>query len=380
MGLEKTKRSTSAKGIPLFQMITATGKAQCFLPVDKVYGLLSVCLEFDRQMIKVDYHTCIRCLLISVAGYMLLTREAISPLTMLQTHRQTDNSQLLPSGVPDYSRDDDEMHLMFPPLDGMFPSLDGSRPFSAGANNAAWTALGLPPLHSLGLGGRDTGEDSLNSLKICYEDVRTLDTLVVPGFIVDKIKTTHPTPWVDFYVGADLQEDARVKALRKKNIIAACKGWEHGVRNDLPSESNPYRASPGRSEAFWRTLITDCTANYPPKRPVGDDFGGRFEAWMGRGERIDDEAYVQPYSNAAITSCLYRSFATTRKGYMALVPRKATPGQLVCMLRGGNVPFVLSRRGDGYFELVGEAYVHGIMDGKIVHSAQKEDLTEFRIR
>lgn len=59
-------------GIPLFQMITTTGKAQCFLPVDKVYGLLSVCLEFDRRMVKVDYDVCIHCLLIWVAGYMLL--------------------------------------------------------------------------------------------------------------------------------------------------------------------------------------------------------------------------------------------------------------------------------------------------------------------
>lgn len=80
------------------------------------------------------------------------------------------------------------------------------------------------------------------------------------------------------------------------------------------------------------------------------------------------------------TSCLYRSFATTQKGYLALVPRKATPGQLVCVLRGGNVPFVLSRRRDEYFELVDEAYVHGIMDEEIVRGARKEDLKEFRIR
>jgi hypothetical protein len=80
----------------------------------------------------------------------------------------------------------------------MLPPLDGCRPFSAGANNAAWTALGFPPLHSLGLDGRANGEDSLNSLKICYEDARTLDTLIIPGFIVDMIRAVHPTPWVDF--------------------------------------------------------------------------------------------------------------------------------------------------------------------------------------
>jgi len=368
----RLKDLQSQGGIPLIQMINTTGKAQCFLPVDKVYGVLSVCQEFDRRMVKVDYQVCIRCLLISVAGYMLLRREAVSPLTVLQTH-QTNKSQSLPSWVPDYTIDDDEGHLILPPL-------EGCKPFSAGANNTAWTALGFPPLHSLGLTGRANGEDSLNSLQICYEDVRTPETLVVPGFVADVIRAVYATPRVEFYTGPDLDEDARVKSRRKEEILAACREWEYSVRNDLPSECNPYHRPFSRSEAFWRTLITDRDANYPPKRPVGDDFADRFEGWMGRGERLHEEAYVRPYSDAAITSCLYRSFATTQKGYLALVPAKATSGQLVCILRGGNVPFIMSQRGDGYFELVGEAYVHGIMDGEFVRGARREDLKEFRIR
>jgi len=113
---------------------------------------------------------------------------------------------------------------------------------------------------------------------------------------------------------------------------------------------------------------------------VGNDFAGRFEGWIGRGERVHDEPYTRPYSDTAIESCLYRSFATTQKGYLALVPRKATPGKSVCVLRGGNVPFILNRRQDGYFELVGEAYVHGVMDGEFVRDARKENLKQFIIR
>ena len=362
-------------GIPLFQILTATGKSQCFLPVDKVYGLLGVCQEFDRRMVKVDYDydVCLRCLLIWVAGYLLLRREAFSPLTVLQTHQQTEKSQFLPSWVPDYSMADEEEHLLL-------PISDGCRPFSAGANNAAWTALGSPQLHSLGLDGRANGEGPLNSLRICYEDARTCDTLVIPGIMVDMIRTVHLTPWVEFYTGADLQEDARVKTLRKEAMIAACKEWEYFMRYDQSSDLDPYHVSTGRSEAFWRTLIADCSSDYPPKRPVDQDFGGRFEAWMGRGERIDDEAYIRLYSDAAITRCLHRSFAVTQNGYLALVPKKTTPGHLVCVLRGGDVPFILKQTQDEYLELVGEAYVHGIMDGEIVRGAQKELLKEFRIR
>jgi hypothetical protein len=52
----------------------------------------------------------------------------------------------------------------------------------------------------------------------------------------------------------------------------------------------------------------------------------------------------------------------------------------VCVLRGGMVPFILRKRGDGYWGFVGEAYVHGIMDGEFVREAKREDLRVFRIR
>lgn len=368
----RLKEQLSQGGIPIFEMITTTGKALCFLPVDKVYGILSVCLEVDRRVVKVNYHICVRCLLIRVAGYMLLRYEAVGPLLVLQTH-QTNKLQALPSWVPDYTTDDDEEHLII-------PNIEGCTPFTAGANNAAWTALGLPSFHCLRLHSEENGGDDLNSLRIQFEDENTLEALLVPGLIVDTIKSVYPPPWVDFYTGPDLEEDRRVKTLRKNELITAAKEWEFNIRNDLRNEFNPYQCPSSRAEAFWRTLVTDRDTNYPPKRPPGNDFAGRFEAWMGRGERPGDEAYIRPYSDAAITRCLYRSFATTQKGYLALVPRQATPGHLVCVLRGGNVPFILNRREDGYLELVGEAYVHGIMDGEVVRSAQKEDLTVFRIR
>ncbi|KAE9363194.1 hypothetical protein N431DRAFT_357128 [Stipitochalara longipes BDJ] len=101
---------------------------------------------------------------------------------------------------------------------------------------------------------------------------------------------------------------------------------------------------------------------------------------MGRSERQNEEAYTRPFSDAAISSCLHRSFAMTQKGYLALVPRSTVPGHLVCVLRGGNVPFILKSKADGYFELVGEAYVHGIMDGEFVRGAQKDDVKVFKIR
>lgn len=154
--------------------------------------------------------------------------------------------------------------------------------------------------------------------------------------MVDTIKSVYPSPWVDFYTGPDLVEDARVKTLRRNKFLAAVMEWEYDVRYDLPNNFNTYQGPSGRNEAFWRILVTDSDGSYPPKRPVGNNFAGRFEAWMGRGEKIDEEAYVQSFRAAVITSCLYKSFATTQNGYLILVSHKVTPGELVCTLRGGK--------------------------------------------
>jgi hypothetical protein len=50
------------------------------------------------------------------------------------------------------------------------------------------------------------------------------------------------------------------------------------------------------------------------------------------------------------------------------------------VLRGGNVPFVLRKSDERSYNLIGEAYVHGIMDGSVVREGQPEDLKEIWIR
>ena len=60
-----------------------------------------------------------------------------------------------------------------------------------------------------------------------------------------------------------------------------------------------------------------------------------------------------------------RGFFTTREGYIGLAPSRTTAGDLVCVIKGANVPFILRPTGENYF-LVGECYCHGIMDGEVM--------------
>ncbi|KAH6667506.1 hypothetical protein B0J14DRAFT_704579 [Halenospora varia] len=74
---------------------------------------------------------------------------------------------------------------------------------------------------------------------------------------------------------------------------------------------------------------------------------------------------------------------TTRKkmfkaetGYMGIAYRSVEIGDKVCVLMGGEMPFILRPFGGNYFGFGGESYVHGIMDGEMLAVARvnREDL------
>jgi hypothetical protein len=77
---------------------------------------------------------------------------------------------------------------------------------------------------------------------------------------------------------------------------------------------------------------------------------------------------------ASLRYGLKRRFATTRKGYYALVPEKAAIGDTVAIMKGGNYPFVLHAQGQNW-SLVGECYVHGVMNGEAFDESACENLT-----
>ncbi|KAJ9652746.1 hypothetical protein H2198_008018 [Neophaeococcomyces mojaviensis] len=54
----------------------------------------------------------------------------------------------------------------------------------------------------------------------------------------------------------------------------------------------------------------------------------------------------------------------TRKGHLVLSSEHVKKGDVVALIKGTQVPFILRRRTSGVYQLVSEAYVDGIMDGE----------------
>ncbi|KAK1966578.1 hypothetical protein LY78DRAFT_42103 [Colletotrichum sublineola] len=59
-----------------------------------------------------------------------------------------------------------------------------------------------------------------------------------------------------------------------------------------------------------------------------------------------------------------RRFFRTAEGRFCMAPREARVGDVICVLLGSEVPFVIRPTRRGMYEMIGEAYVSGIMDGE----------------
>jgi hypothetical protein len=75
-----------------------------------------------------------------------------------------------------------------------------------------------------------------------------------------------------------------------------------------------------------------------------------------------------------------RRFVTTFWGYIGVCPDETIPGDLICILLGGNMPLVLRTVGD-HFQFIGECYIHGVMGSEMMEYLSKGlfEIEEFEV-
>ncbi|KAK4569323.1 hypothetical protein LTR86_003085 [Recurvomyces mirabilis] len=169
----------------------------------------------------------------------------------------------------------------------------------------------------------------------------------------------------------------------------------------------------GRSlqEALWRTLI----GNIARHRPAQIDYEQHFQAVMAtmllrergvvtenitesRMVKLDPESKLKlltdkvaldlwiiaeqrdsrPYFLELVNTIQGRIFFVTLRGYMGFAAPGTAIGDEVSVLGGGWTPFVLRPSDKGCYNMVGDSYVHGIMDGEDIevglHSLQQVEI------
>ena len=136
----------------------------------------------------------------------------------------------------------------------------------------------------------------------------------------------------------------------------------------------------GLDAAMARTLTADCTrtGKRSAADPVYMDGFGAFKRFNDASlempvlskpvepdseeARLLDEAW--PYECALQDVHKGRRICVTKGRYMGVTTYDTEKGDLLVMLEGFTMPFVLRPTGDN-FVIIGDCYIHGIMDGEL---------------
>jgi hypothetical protein len=148
--------------------------------------------------------------------------------------------------------------------------------------------------------------------------------------------------------------------------------------------------------AFGATLCggigSDWTdGDYFMRRATVEQDWPRFNKWQAWVDSDHDlsafNGDVMAFSAAYATVALGRRLVSTSNGHLAFVPDATTEGDVIAVLAGGKLPYVLRPFQDGddddgsgpVYTFIGDAYIWGIMDGEI-WPEDDTDLSQIEMR
>jgi hypothetical protein len=166
-----------------------------------------------------------------------------------------------------------------------------------------------------------------------------------------------------------------------------------GVPNYHLRRTIPHYPTPADfQDAYYRTVLTDRTASQQRATP------GYIAACMMDLETIERAAVVLPsdvlpdvpvqqrcaafqedFIAAIEASLQFRTLFVTQTGYIGLGPTTMEPNDVVCVVLGCSVPVVLRMEAPNRHVLIGECYMHGIMNGEGLGPGWEREVQTFNL-
>lgn len=313
-------------------------------PRDKVFALAGLVPSLN---IIPDYRAPVEEIYCSLVRNSIQATGSLMMLLLIRKPRKLD----LPLWVPDLSTDlDPDLH-------------NGSCPMGFyGADGNNWHNMGARSAYC-----------SLSPDDLPHQ-------LSVTGFLYDKPLILGPS-WIS---SKDRRQSSAIEIIQEYSTLLEQTDAKH-----FPKYTGWYR-----EDALWRTLIWN--ANDTDRYPVPDEFGNYFRrlkagqdvlvdqsssaAEPENAQKIAPTGVAKEYYNAFVRHGLNRRFFITSRGYLGSGPPDMKDDDHICILMGGKPPFILRDSQDhpGCYELVGHAYVHGIMHGEALGYLDAHAETDFR--
>ncbi|KAE8381526.1 heterokaryon incompatibility protein-domain-containing protein [Aspergillus bertholletiae] len=393
--------------LSMANLLSLTGSFEATDPRDKIFGLLGLLPPHspERLAFRPDYTANTRRLFIQIAKHFISTTQKLDVITARPPLPHYDVFQPQGQGTPSWVADWSLPQCW--PLNSIWISA-----FSE------LSTLHLYMKHSSRKHEHDTdvtdqnhmAGDTLQVFNASYYDRSPFpfqfsafdEILQGRGITVDTIEEVG-SPW-DLFMSSG-QSSGHVerhipqeRAYQRQSTII--ESWK-SVARVTGEESYPCRGQT-RAEAFWRTIFlnrersiggsnsvfsinripADLSAKSPiqPPSELSGSYNGASVTMRGlkmefppSSAESEEEllAYLQHEVNETWSFgrlnlhcsnlCMFR----TTKGYIGLSHPNTKSGDKVVVLLGAAVPMVLREYAEGHI-LIGQSYVHGIMDGEII--------------
>lgn len=150
--------------------------------------------------------------------------------------------------------------------------------------------------------------------------------------------------------------------------VASLSTWLRETDALLPSVNDVYSTTEQVQEALWKTPVVDRAYVYAWETArASEKTHSSYQA-----VKAGHVAEGVKYTNIAYNKLFQRRPFRSAKGYIGLGPSGICENDTIWILPGTNVPFLLRSVGDGKFTVIGEAYVHGIMNGELLEQGLDE--------
>ncbi|KAI0188438.1 heterokaryon incompatibility protein-domain-containing protein [Xylaria flabelliformis] len=286
-------------------------------PRDRVFALLGFSSDSSLLDISCDYDKSCRHIYIEVAE-RILTQS--SGLDLLYAISGPKNVMCLPSWAPDWT-----------------------------VSNSA--SFGLRQLHRFCASGYSSSSQPSFSSDRFGNRILTLR-----GCVFDTIHTKMTMQWDPQWEHEFYRHPDAIQFIQT-------------LRSFGTNHPTAYNSEEARMEALWRTPLADCDAFFGLSQTARPSASARmkasFDAFV-EVNALDEKARAtasKPYLHVMGLQSRQRQIFISSQGYFGLGQDSMATGDLVCLLFGGDSPFILRPSKVGY-QLIGEAYVHGIMHGE----------------
>ncbi|KAH7134441.1 heterokaryon incompatibility protein-domain-containing protein [Dactylonectria macrodidyma] len=303
-------------------------------PRDMIYGLLGFATKNEKEFIVPNYGLSI------CDTYHFVTRSFLAQgwtdvLAWAQGHNKT--LQGLPTWVPDYSGTIHETLCSKSQAKWWMPSFkaSGNTQLSAGDSPLAYSIMSLAGV-------------SVDDISIVGNTSPTLQNC--KGDDVAKGTTMVPTSDILLFLeeAQSLYHEAvRVASLNSSTTLCFTDQqamWRVPIADQIALPSGITRC-PTDFPAIYEIVQSSLRLNIDQGLPIPQD--------------------TRPYIDGILLHKNCQIFVTSQ-GYMGLGPAEMKFGDKVVVLFGFQSPYIIRPQGDLSFSLVGEAFVHGIMDGEFL--------------